>query len=354
MRLTSLPFAPPVGQLPPLANNAPAPQQFGRLLDALLVLDAEGSCRISDLAQRVGLAPQRLRELLSAFMTAGSDAIESVAPLMVSFGTAEGPLSGDEEDDDAQASADVVWLESGHGGRGWLVNELGRRPVMVKDVARALLAASLILEDDDLPRDRRLAILGLVRQLSEGLSADVHAPAAGEVHEIQQAVTSRRRLRFRYLHPWTGAASVCEVEPYDLRRQRDRLVLDAGLDGAVTAFDVAGISEVELLDGTFEPPVLPAREQRVSRVPVVLRAPKHSVVERRILNGWSGTVVGPAGPEAVDIRIDLDGDASDPAVAERLGVLLLQLGPTVSVQSPEELRQAAVPVARRLLERHEG
>src|SRR5689334_23907477 len=171
--LSSLPFVPPAGQQPLLPNNAKANAQFGRLLDALLVLDAEGSCRIGDLAQRVGLDPQRLRHLLSVFMTAGADAVEGSAPLSISFGTAEGPLGADEEDDAAQDKADVVWLETGNRERSWLVSELGRRPVLVKDVAKALLAGSLVLSDEVVPADRRAGVRALVERLSEGMNATV-------------------------------------------------------------------------------------------------------------------------------------------------------------------------------------
>lgn len=350
--LSSLPFVPPAGHQPLLPNNAKANAQFGRLLDALLVLDAEGSCRIGELAQRVGLDPQRLRHLLSVFMTAGADAVEGSAPLSISFGTAEGPFGADEEDDAAQDQADVVWLESGHRGRSWLVSELGRRPVLVKDVARALLAGTLVLSDEDLPEERRLGVRALVGRLSESMNATVQAPVGGVVHELQDAIADRRSVKARYLHPWTGSSTVIELEPYDLRRQRDRLVLDAGRDGALGAYDVSGLSDLEVLDRSFEPPVLPPRDSRTPRVPVVLRVPAYSGEESRLESGWSGVVVTSVQEGLVDMRVELDGDLADPVVAERLGVLLLQLGPRVSVVSPEELKRAPVSVAKRFLALH--
>lgn len=347
--MTSLPFAPPARQQPPLRLNAPASEHFGRLLDALLVLQAEGSCRIADLASRVGLAPERLRSLLSTFMTAGANLLDADVPLTVSFGTADGPLSADEDDDEAQSSADVVWLETG--GRT-LFADLGRRPVMVKDVARALLAASLVLEDPQLSPDRKAGIASLRDRLSEGLGASVEPPAGSVAHTLQAAIGVRRKVRLRYLHPWTGVSTSCVVEPYDLRRQRDRLVLDAGQDSQLTSYDVAGISEVDVLEEGFEPPLLPARDERTPRVPVVLRIPTGPRIEDWLLRGWDARVLGPVGNDQLDVRLELDGDATDPGVASRLGVLLLQLGPGCTVVSPEELRRAAVPVGQRLIELH--
>lgn len=350
--MTNLPFVPAPGHQDLLPNNAKANAQFARLLDALLILDAEGSSRIGDLAQRVGLQPERLRHLLSVFMTAGAAALEDSAPLTISFGTSEGPLGADEEDDDAQGTADVVWLEGLQRGKGWLVSDLGRRPVLVKDVAKALLAASLVLSDEDLSAERREGVAALVDRLSEAMSATVRPPAGSVVHTLQDAIEAHRRVRFRYLHPWRGDSATVETEPYDLRRQRDRLLLDAGSDGVLLGYDVSGISEVELLEVSFVPPVLAPREARTARVPVVLRVRAYSDEEKRIETGWGGVVVSSVQHDLVDMRVDLDGDLADPGVADRLGVLLLQLGPTVSVVSPGELVAAATPVAQRLLERH--
>jgi len=52
---------------------------MGRLLDALLILDVERACRVSELALRVGLPEQRLRDLLSSYMVAGADGVGTAA-----------------------------------------------------------------------------------------------------------------------------------------------------------------------------------------------------------------------------------------------------------------------------------
>ena len=351
MTLTSLPF-PPSGGQEPLAKNAPAPQQFSRLLDALLVLDAQRSCRVADLAAQVGLSPGRMRELLSAFMVAGADALGPDAPFNLDFGTDRGSLSADTDDDDAQAGAQTVHLSSLRGPGEWLLGDVGRRPVMVRDVARVLLAARLLLEGGLLPAEQQQGVEVLATKLSAVMKASVTSPAESAASVLQAAVVERQRVRFRYLHPWTGASEVVEVAPYAVRRRRDRLVLDAAGEVPGT-YDLGGVSDVERIGaaGVFVRPDLPATEDGVA---VVLRVTASPSAERWLLEGWDGRVVGPAGPGEVDVRILVDGNAGDPAVAQRLGVLLLQLGPVARVVSPESLRAAAGPVGRRLLEAHGG
>jgi hypothetical protein len=74
--------------------------------------------------------------------------------------------------------------------------------------------------------------------------------------------------------------------------------------------------------------------------------PDQSPAEHRLVDGWGARVVGPPQDGRLQLRIELD-----PVHAgTRLGVLLLQLGPGCAVVSPPELVQAAVPVARRLLD----
>lgn len=344
--LTSLPIR-PAGEPPPLLRGqAKATDYFGRLLDALVVLDAEKECRIDDLAAQVGLEPDKLRELISAYMVAGAEVLGGGAPFNVTFGPAH--LGTGEEDDAAFATAEVVRLDSSRGRGSWLLGDLGRRPVMVKDVARAVLAGALLLETADLPEERRTAVQALVGKLSEALGGTVKAPAEAVAPVLHQAALDRRRVRFRYLHPWTGESVRCEADPYDVRRQRDRLVLDAGPE--LVTYDLDGISELEVLDASFEVPDLPAREDRYRGVEVVLRV-TDQVAERWLLEGWGGTVVGPV-PGGVDVRVLVDEPVGEEGVAARLGALLVQLGPGVRVVSPERLRTAAVPVAQRLLQLH--
>lgn len=351
MRLTSLPF-PPSGEQEPLAKNAPAPQQFSRLLDALLILDAQRSCRVADLAAQVGLPPGRMRELLSAFMVAGAESLGADAPFNLEFGTDEGPLSAEPEDDDAQAGAQTVHLSTLRGSGEWLLGDVGRRPVMVRDVARVLLAARLLVVGGQLPPEQEQGVEVLAAKLAAAMRASVTSPADSTASELQRAVVERRRVRFRYLHPWTGESEVVEVAPYAVRRRRDRLVLDAAGDELAT-YDLGGVSELEHVGpaGAFDVPHLP---EEPDGVPVVVRVRDSPAAERWLLEGWDGRVVGPAGPGEVDVRILVDGSAGDPAVAQRLGVLLLQLGRAVRVVSPESLRAAAVPVGRRLLDAHGG
>lgn len=341
------PFVPNEGDQPLLPKIAPAPQQLARLLDALLILQVERSARVADLARRVGLLPDRLRELLSSYMVAGADAVGVAAPFSITFGTDEGSLGAGSEDDDKQAGADVVRLSSLQGG-GPLLDDVAREPVTVERVARGLLAAKSLLVSTSLNERHRAAIESLVSRLETAMHATVSAPIDGVADALRKATRDRRTVTFRYRDPWTRQATEETVEPYDVRRHRDRLVLDAGPEPGIgyRTFDLSGIGDLKVLDVPFEPPALPPRGERDHRIPAVVRVPKDDEqVERWLLQGWHGSVLGPTGDGSVDIRIELDAGTA----AARLGVLLLQLGPSCRVVSPPSLRDAAAPVARRML-----
>ncbi len=187
MRLTQL-----------LAKKAAAAQQFSWPLDALLVLDARWACRVADLAATVGLEPGRMRELLSAFLVAGAEALGPDAPFNLDFSTDQASLSSDAADDDAYASADTVRLSRLRGSGRWLLDDVGRRLLMVHDVARAA-------------------------KLAGAMGASLDSPTcSSDASLLQRAVDARQQVRFRYLHPWTGASVGVETVPYDVRRQRDR------------------------------------------------------------------------------------------------------------------------------------
>jgi hypothetical protein len=232
----------------------------------------------------VGLAPERLRDLLSSYMVAGVEALGPDAPLNIMWGNAQG-----------------------------------------------------------------------VGTLSTAMKASVDTPAESTATVLQQAVRACTTVRFRYVHAWTGESVRVEVEPYDVWRRRDRLVLDVGDGtGAWSAYDVSGISELEVLATTFAPPTLPSRMQRVPQIPVVLAVPAGSKAEDWRPGGWNGRVVGPLGDGRIEIAIGLDGDAADPGVLQRLEVLLLQLGAECEVRQPEVLVDAAKGVGRRLLPLHDA
>lgn len=330
----------------PLANNASASAQFTRLLDALDVLEQERSCHIGELAARVGLQPGRLRELLTAYCVAGAEVLGPEAPSSIAFGTADGPLGTDEADDARQAAADTVHVGSSATS---LSARLGSPAVEVADLARAVLAGTLLTEDGRLDDARREQVTELVRLLSAAMGATVETPAERTALVLSRAVREQRRVAFDFVHPWTLERSRCEVEPYDVRRARERLVLDAG--PGLRTYDLVGISDVELLDTTFTAPALPPAEVRTPRTPVVLRV-RTERQERWLCESWRGRVVGPAADGRIDIRIELDGGPSDAASADRLGALLLQMEEGVSVVSPPELVPAVARVAQRVLSRH--
>ncbi len=333
---------------PPLSGPAPAPVQLVRLLDALLILEVERKARVADLAHQVGLKAAVLRKLLSSYMVEAAEAVGPLAPVTISFGTCAGPLSAAPDDDGEQASADVVYLSSRTDGAR-VLDDLGRRPVLVEQAARALLVARALLETGELEEQRLELVRAVADKLSTALGATVSAPFGALADRLRSAVRDGRRVRFRYRDPWTGAQTWPDVEPYDVRRHRSRLFLDASPDprDGFESFDVCGIAELEVDEcASFEPPQLPPVAERAAPFEVVVEVPDGSPAEGRLVDGWDARVVGPPQDGRLRLRFDLDRLHAD----TRLGVLLLQLGPGCAVVSPPDLVHAAVPVARRLLD----
>ena len=333
---------------PPLSGLAPAPVQLARLLDALLILEVERKARVADLAHQVGLQATVLRKLLSSYMVAGADAAGPDAPLTISFGTSAGPLSAAPDDDGEQASADVVYLSRRTNGTA-VLDDLGRRPVLVEEVARAVLVGRAVLETGALDQSRRDLLEGLVQKLCSALGATVSSPFDAVTDRLRRAVHERRRVRFRYRDPWTGAQTWPQVEPYDVRRSRARLFLDAGPEpeGGFRSYDLSGIAELEVDEqSSFDPPALPPADERAAPFDVVVEVPAGSAAQGRLADGWGARVAGVTQDGRIRLRFDLDRLHAE----TRLGVLLLQLGPGSSVVSPTELVDAAVPVAQRLLD----
>ncbi len=227
---------------PPLSGPTAGPVQIAKLLDALLILAVERQAKVSDLAHQVGLKVTVLRGLLSSYMVAAGDDVGPQAPVTIVFGTSAGSLSASPDDDAEQASADVVHLSCPTDD--WQVlDDLGRRPVLVDEVARGLLGACAVLEGEVLGARQREVVEGLVQKLSTALDATVTAPFDDVTDRLRTAVWQRYGVRFRYRDPWTGAQSRPDVEPYDVRRHRARLFLDAGPDAehGFRWFDVSGM-----------------------------------------------------------------------------------------------------------------
>lgn len=339
---------PGVPEEPPLSGLAPAPVQLACLLDALLILEVERKARVADLAHQVGLQATVLRKLLSSYMVAAADAVGTDAPLTISFGTSAGPLSASPDDDVEQASADVVYLSRRTDGSA-VLDDLGRRPVLVEEVARAVLVGRAVLQTGALDQSRRVLVDGLVHKLSTALGATVSSQFDAVTDRLRRAVHERRRIRFRYRDPWTGVQTWPEVEPYDVRRSRSRLFLDAGPEPAhgFRSYDLSGIAELEVDEqSSFDVPALPPASERAAPFDVIVEVPAGSPAQGRLADGWGARVAGAGQDGCIRLRFDLDR----PHAETRLGVLLLQLGPGCAVVSPPELVDAAVPVARRLLD----
>lgn len=342
--MTNVPFL-PVGHLEPLPNSAKAPVQMSRLLNALLILDVERSCSVQHLARRVGLQPQRLRDLLSSYMVAGADVVGTAAAFTITFGTAEGPLSADPEDDAAQATADVVYVSATHSNVP-LLDDLGRRAVPVGNVVRGLLSARGVLASGALEERQRILLDSLVGKLEAAMQVTVTPPISSVVEQLRTAAAARHRVSFRYRDPWSGQESHPDVEPYAVRRRRDRYFLEAGEGSEVWTYDLSAITGLVVdVSSAFPQRSLPPEDQREQPIRVVLRVPKDSSAERRLCHGWAARVISPAEDGELDLEIELDRANT----AARLGVLVLQLGAPCAVVRPAEFGSAAAQVAERML-----
>ena len=346
------PLLPPAGMQPLLPANAAATEQIARLLDALLVLDVEKSCGVGDLAERVGLKPERLRELLSSFMVAGSEVIGFEAPFNVVFGTADGPLDDDVDLDDEQRAADFVHRAGAslRSEQVALVDDVGRRPVTVDQVAAAVMAGRALLEGGALTERHRDAVKELVEKLADAMHMTLREPVDPDAQVLRKAAQDRQRVEFRYRDAATGADELVTVEPYDVRRRRDSFVLDAGPDPVegYRTFDIATISNLKKIGDpeSFEPPPLPLPEVREQPVDVVVSVPVGSAAWMRLRDGWQGEIVAEHDGR-LDVRIAVDRPA-----ASKVAILLLQLGKGCIVVQPASLRASIVAAAGRILEAH--
>lgn len=348
-------FLPGAQGRPVLARNAAAPELLARVLDALLVLDVEGSAPVTALARRVGLAPEHLRELLSAYMVASADVLDPASvPFSIVFGTATGPVGADEEDDEAQGGADHVWMDDARSEQVSLLSDVGQRPVGVEEVVVGLLRARQMLDGTEVPERLQPLLAALEDKLSAAMSATV-APTSGE-HEgrLAAAVARRQRVRVVYRDPWTGTPVEEEIEPYELYVRSDHRMLAGGTAGLDTfhTYEVSGVERVDVVSGrdAFTVPDLPAVQARHGTQEVVVRVPSGSGALTRLLRSWGGSVEA-EDVEAghVDVRVAVDRPA-----AQRVGVLVLQLGDGCSVVAPAELADAPVEVAWRVLAAHQA
>ena len=220
----------------------------------------------------------------------------------------------------------------------------------VADVGAALVAA----EDLSRAEPDNVALTEVVAQLRSrwlpGVT-EVRAPLAGRRFEAELtgAIAARRQVRIAYERTWQPGIVRRIVEPYALVRTHRGFEVDAGpldADGSVRTYLVDQISELEVLDETFERPgdveQLCAAHRRTTRVQMVVPASRAWVPE--VL---AEQVVTSAADEDVQVTMDV----IEP-LRERVGLVLLQAGPDAFVVAPESLTDADDELARRLLTHH--
>lgn len=145
---------------------------------------------------------------------------------------------------------------------------------------------------------------------------------------IRRSLVERRRLRFQYNREWQPGTSVRVVDPYELKQTRLGYELDAGPvadNGRIRTYLVANMSDVEVLDETFEDPAnkqdLIARNRRTLTATVVIpkgvpRAYESLAIEVRLIGGLSHE----------DEDWEVEAVLAEP-FEERLGLFMMRAGP---------------------------
>jgi proteasome accessory factor C len=316
-------------------------RRFSHVPHALFaLLHHPGGLPLATLAAQVGVSEKELREELLTFFaadaTGGTERLQR--DVCLEFTTAEG------DDDIDPADADVVRLLSPNP-----LGELGLQYLPAAEFGRLLRAALEVraLEPDN--ADLGAAIERLTASLLGG--AEAAPPEGGEVAAVlREAARTSHRVRLRYTRTWHPGVVDRVIEPYRVLTTRRGFECDAGPldeDGAIRSYLVTGISEVEVLDETFERPDDVAdrleRARRAVTVSVVVPHRSSWVVEQlaervRVVR-------------SDDDDLQLEADVLPP-VADRVGLMLVVAGPDAFVTDPAGLTAAGRDTARALLEHH--
>lgn len=305
---------------------------------------------LATLAAEFGVPADELRVDLMAFYTADVDSellLGLTRPAVLEFLGPDGDTADPNE-------AEVVRIIDPSP-----TSELGVEYVDASALGLVYTAARALLDIEPDNEDLAEAIAVLTETM--GVPLEDQPPASdGPVREIpqwnrplvplQQAQAARRRVRISYSRAWRPGAGERVIEPYRLVQTRRGWEVDAGpIDeqGQMRTYLLSNIRGVEVLDSTFEvPDELPRRlaaQRRRTPVDVVM---PHS--GRWAADMYAEDVeVLQADEESVKVRLGLL-----PPLEQRVGMLLLAVGPDAFVTEPRELENAGAMLAEELLAHH--
>lgn len=292
---------------------------------------------LADLAARIGVPADELREDLLAFYTADVQVLLGLSrPPVLEF------LGRDGTDEDPN-TAEVVRLVHER------PEELGVEYVDASELALVYTAARGLLDLEPDNADLASAVAVLESYVGDPVPSGPQAWNA-PLETLQGAARDRRRVRITYSRAWFAGVTERMIEPYRLIQTRRGWEVDAGPvaeDGSIRTFLLSNIRTHEVLDETFELPAdldaLIATQRRTSTVRV--RIP-HAA--RWAADFYAEQVTAVADDEET-VTLDLD---LLPPVDHRVGLLGLAAGPDVQVLQPPGLVAAIGDLAGELLAHH--
>lgn len=298
---------------------------------------------LADLAERIGVPPDELREDLFAFYTADvQDLLLGLTrPSVLEF-VGRG---GDDTVDPGKA--EVVRLIHER------PEELGVEYVDASELALVYAAARSLLEIEPGNEDLQGAVDTLSEtMLGNPLEASQRKAWNAPLEDLQAAANQHRLVRITYSRSWNVGVTDRVIEPYRLVQTRRGWEVDAGVadaPGQVRTFLLSNIRDYEVLPETFTPPTDVAgrieRNRATSRVRV--RIP-HAA---RWAADFYAERVGVVEDDEESVTLDLD---LLPPVEHRVGLLGLAAGPDAQVLEPARLVAEIGRVAGELLAHHRG
>jgi predicted DNA-binding transcriptional regulator YafY len=316
-------------------------RRFDRVTRALNELSMHaGGLPIATLADQLGTDAETLRAELRAYFRADVDPAFSphaIRQTSIRFHDADGA-------DTEPAVAEFVSASPRP------TEEVGADYVTVGELARIYRAGQDLLAVEPANAALEGALNALTATVLAGLGASRSTWLAGLAASVGEALRSRRRMELTYARAWQPGVRTHVVEPYRLVRTRRGWELDAGFveddafDGRVGTFLLSGVRSAMVLEAGFDRPAdadqLIAANRRTTAVDLVTPQDSRWVVDRF---SESVEVLG-ADEDMIRMRAHLL-----PPVEPRLGLLLLVAGPDTWVNTPTNLRDAGIDLARDLL-----
>ncbi len=296
---------------------------------------------LAELAAELGVTVGDLREVFMAYYLADLVELGGFALPVVEFFA---PGS-----DEAEVPVDAEWVRvlAAHPER-----ELGVDHLTAGQLGALHAAGADLLALEPGNEVLRGAVEAFEAAVAPATPSGTAQPGAELARVLHQAAEDHRRVRITYSRQWHPGTRERLIEPYRVVRTRRGWEVDAGpadARAAVRTYLVSGITALQVGDDAFDPPAgldaLLAGNREARTVQLVVPQAARWAVERF----------------AESTRVT-DDDESDvaltaellPPVAERLGLLLLCCGPDAFVVGPEDLTDAGVQAARRLLDHHAG